>query len=334
MSLNQHLFNIKRKLLFFIEEHYPALPLITALTYKCDMGCAYCNSKGLDKIFREEMNIDNFTRLLGWMKKQGMHKIMFSGGEPTQHTRFKDILNLCKKNHLRCYMASNCRYGDDINEAIAANIDVLFVNCSTGYALKERADFLNKLRFLRKHNTKLVLRVNVLTADSDEIYWVKQIAGELGARIRIGIINSPEGQAKPPDMEKIRLLIDFTEGFAKQCLEERIHVYLARPLPRCLFDHKKWRQLRQLILVKSKCFVGYRGNYASRAVVNPDLSVFGCFKNLKQAGNILDFPDLNKLSEFYKIKPVPDASRCFLDKGNNCAYLAANQCNGACFDHA
>jgi organic radical activating enzyme len=279
------------------------------------------------------MNIDNFTRLLGWMKKQGMHKIMFSGGEPTQHTRFKDILNLCKKIDLRCYMASNCRYDGDINDAIAGNIDVLFANCSTRYALDERAEFLNKLRFLNKRNTRLVLRVNVLTTDADKIYWVKQIAKELKARIRIGIINPPAAPGSLLDIEKIRLLMVFTEEFAKQCLKENIYVYLARPLPRCFFDHKKWRQLRRLILVKSKCFVGYRGNYASRAVVNPDLSVFGCFKNLKQAENILDFSDLNKLSEFYKIKPVSGTSRCFLDKGNNCAYLAANQCNGACFDH-
>jgi len=333
MSLNQYLFNIKRKLLFFIEEHHPALPLIVALTYKCNMGCSYCNSKGLDKIFKEEISISNFTRLLGWMRKQGIRKIMFTGGEPTQHTSFKDILKLCKKDHLRCYMASNCCYSEDINDAIAGNIDVLFVNCSTRYALEERPEFLSRLRFLNKRNTKLVLRVNVLTAESDEIYWVKQIAKELGARIRIGIINSPAGPGNILDMEKIRSLVVFTEEFTKQCLKENIYVYLARPLPRCFFDHKKWRQLRQLVLIKSKCFVGYRGNYASRAVVNPDLSVFGCFKNLKKAESILDFPGFKKLSDFYKINPVAGTSHCILDKENNCRYLAANKCKGACFDH-
>ncbi len=333
MSLNQYLFNIKRKLLFFIEEHHPALPLIVALTYKCNMGCSYCNSKGLDKIFKEEISISNFTRLLGWMKKQRIHKIMFSGGEPTQHTRFKDILNLCKRSHLKCYMASNCYYGEDINNVIAGNIDILFVNCSTRYVLTERADFLSKLRFLNKRNTKLVLRVNVLKAGGDEFHWIKQIAKELGARIRIGIINPSAGPGNILDMEKIRSLVVFTEEFTKQCLKENIYVYLARPLPRCFFDDKKWRQLRQLVLIKSKCFVGYRGNYASRAVVNPDLSVFGCFKNLKKAESILDFPGFKKLSDFYKINPVAGTSHCILDKENNCRYLAANKCKGACFDH-
>jgi len=91
--------------------------------------------------------------------------------------------------------------------------------------------------------------------------------------------------------------------------------------------------LRRLILIKSKCFVGYRGNYASRAVVNPDLSVFGCFKNFKKTENILHFHSLNELSEFYKINPSAGARHCVLDKENNCKYLAANDCSGACFDH-
>jgi len=310
------------------------LPLIVALTYKCAMGCFYCNAQGLGGIFKEEMSIDNFIKLLGWIKKQRIHKIMFVGGEPTQHTRFADIMSLSKKANLACYMASNCAYGKNINEAVAKNIDVLFVNCSTRYSAEKRSDLLDKLRFLSQHGTKLILRVNIATTDEDTINWIRPIARELGARIRIAIINSSTGLEKPIDAEKIRSLVFFAEGFAKQCLKENIYIYLARPLPRCFFDAKKWQELRRLILVKSKCFVGYRGNYASRVVINPDLSVFGCFKNLNKAESILSFPGLIQLSGFYKVSFEEQGRQCILNTAGSCIYLAGNECNGACLDYA
>ena len=250
MSLNKYLFNLKRDLLFFVEEHYPALPLNVAITYKCAMGCFYCNTKGLDGVLKEEMSIDSFIKLLGWMKEQRVRKIMFVGGEPTQHSRFADILQLCKRAGLTCYMASNCAYGGNINEAVAENIDVLFANCSTEYAAKRRLDLLDKLRFLKKRGIKLILRLNISTADREEIDWIRVIARELDARIRIAVINSSAGLEGPIDIEKIRSLVFFAEDFAKQCLKENIYIYLARPLPRCFFDDKEWRELRRLILVK------------------------------------------------------------------------------------
>jgi organic radical activating enzyme len=334
MFLNQCLFQIKRNTLFFIEEHYPALPLNVALTYRCDMGCFYCNTRGLDGSFKGEISEDNFSKLLAWMKKQGMRKIMFVGGEPTQHTRLESILELCRKNKIDIYMASNCAYPRDINYIIAKHVKVLFVNCSTEYASTQGLDLLNKLKFLRKYGVKLILRVNMSTANKNEIGQVRGMARELKARIRVAIINSPVLTGGLLDKEKIRKLTFFTEEFARQCLKESIYIYLARPLPRCFFDDKKWQELRRLILAKSRCFVGYRGNYACRAVVNPDLSVFGCFKNLKKADNILGFSSLYQLSEFYKANTNTGAEHCALDKHNNCRYLVDRKCSGACFDYA
>ncbi|MFH1396974.1 MAG: radical SAM protein [Candidatus Omnitrophota bacterium] len=331
MFLDNYLFDIRRKSLFFIEEHYPALPLIVALTYKCDMGCFYCYAKGLDTTYKEEMYIDNFIELIKWIKKQQICKIMFVGGEPTQHSRFSEIAKLCTKNNLVCYMATNCAYSENINDVIAKNIKVLFVNCSTGYAATKKSDLLNKLRFLSRYGTKLILKVNISTANFGEIDWIRDAAKELKARIRIGIINSTVVKDGPAGIEKIRSFIFYIEGFARQCIRDKVYIYLARPLPRCFFNGDEWRRLRGSILIKSKCFIGYRGNYASRVVVNPDLSVFGCFNNLKRAESILNFSSINQLSIFYKDIFQDKIKKCFLVNSKKCNNLIKFVCSGGCF---
>ncbi|MBU1862229.1 MAG: hypothetical protein KKH94_00990, partial [Candidatus Omnitrophica bacterium] len=141
----------------------------------------------------------------------------------------------------------------------------------------------------------------------------------------------PLFKAESIDIKRIEELLSVIEEFARKCLQEKIYLYLARPVPRCMFDDKKWQELRHLMLIKSKCLVGYRGNFASRIVVNPDLSVFGCFNNQKKADNILRFNDLEKLNEFYTNDFKKHISHCILGLAHNCKYFNRGECYGACF---
>ncbi|MBU1864485.1 MAG: radical SAM protein, partial [Candidatus Omnitrophica bacterium] len=186
--IDNYIFGLKRKLLCCIEESCPALPLIVALTYGCNTVCSYCNAQGLKEKFEEEINVDDFKKVLSWMKRQRIKKIMFTGGEPTLHSRFKEIIELCREERIMCYMASHGYYAEAMNDFVGKNINVLFINCSTEYALKEKNDFTSKLCKLKEYGVKIILRINVNNSN-DDLTWYLELAKTLNARVRIGITN-------------------------------------------------------------------------------------------------------------------------------------------------
>ena len=322
------LFYVKRCALSFGERYLPAFPLIVALTYRCNLSCPYCNTKLMPERFPDEMGFSQFSSLVSWMRKSRIRKIMYTGGEPTRHTRFGEILGYASKNGFKQYLVSNASYPDSVHEYIAKYIKVLFVNCSTEYVRRERNLAVKRLNDLRKRGVLLVLRVNIAEGISDEEDLI-DVAAQLNARIRVGIVNPSFGIPQPLQIDRERALVLRLRDFGRKCLSRKVYAYLAKPIPRCVVDEVQWRELRRLLLVKSRCFVGYRGNYVTRMVVNPDLSSFGCFNNAKTVPNVtlFDMRTLNKCHEEY----YRQAGRsCLLDKENNCSFFRRGVCMGGC----
>jgi len=278
------------------------------------------------------MSLSDFKMLLVWAKKQKIKRVLFTGGEPTGHSKFEEILEVCRKNNILCYMASNCAYPDNINNIIAVNIKVIFVNCSTEYASGHMQELINKLDILRKNKVKLVLRVNVVGAE-DNLEGVLSLAKKVKARIRIGITNPAIYSEGYLSVDRVKELVNKIDKLAGKCLKNNIYIYLAKPVPRCAFSDKDWGALRKSILIKSKCFVGYRGNFSSRIVVNPDLSVFGCFNNANKLNNILQMKDLREINRFYGDIFAKAAKKCLLNLSDDCKYSNNKECYGVCFSY-
>ena len=70
-----------------------------AVTYRCNMhdACSYCYAKCLAAEYAE-MDPEHAARCLSWLtslRPEWLVKIL--GGEPSQHTQFADLLNLCDR---------------------------------------------------------------------------------------------------------------------------------------------------------------------------------------------------------------------------------------------
>lgn len=65
------------------------------ITNKCSHKCSWCYG-GFDKELKEEeISIKDFKLLTKKLKEIGILQITLSGGEPTNHSKFEDILSLC-----------------------------------------------------------------------------------------------------------------------------------------------------------------------------------------------------------------------------------------------
>ena len=73
--------------------------LEVAITGKCNFNCNYCNR------FSANLDLKSFYKVLKSNNK--IHHIQVTGGEPTTHPAFFDIMNCCKEHCLTLGLSTN-----------------------------------------------------------------------------------------------------------------------------------------------------------------------------------------------------------------------------------
>lgn len=314
---------IKNRGLSYIESYLPDFPLFIAITYACNQNCNYCQASNL----RDNYHIDkdSFKLVLQWAKKNDYKSILFTGGEPTLHPDFKVFCKKVKEEGLRVYVTTN---GSFCDSSYLENVDCVFFNVSASTKLSH----ISKIIQETNHKITFIYRVNINSNTSSEfLNKVKQDAFSQKVRIRAGITTDPLfAEKRVQNLSEIKANIARLISFCSDCSDSGIYTYLARPIPRCFFSSDQWRKMR-VFNVKTKCFVGHKGNYASRIVVNPDLSLYGCFSNGFKIANLLDHGKKDIINFLRKNHAKAVEKGCFLMGETDCKYFRSNECFGVCY---
>lgn len=77
------------------------------ITDKCNMACLKCNR--INFTF-EDMKTDDILRIINEACELGLKHIHFTGGEPTLHPDFVEILKICRSKDLRIDMSTNGKF--------------------------------------------------------------------------------------------------------------------------------------------------------------------------------------------------------------------------------
>jgi MoaA/NifB/PqqE/SkfB family radical SAM enzyme len=77
------------------------------ITSKCSHGCAWCYG-GFNEDLNSEMSFNDFKNVLAKLKVMGLHQITISGGEPTEHPQFLQMVSEATKH----FMVHICSHGD------------------------------------------------------------------------------------------------------------------------------------------------------------------------------------------------------------------------------
>ena len=77
------------------------------ITSKCSHGCAWCYG-GFNEDLNSEMSLSDFKSILAKLKAMGLHQITISGGEPTEHPQFLEMVEAATKH----FMVHICSHGD------------------------------------------------------------------------------------------------------------------------------------------------------------------------------------------------------------------------------
>ena len=93
----------------------------TEITNRCNLNCATCyNRSGRNRETRE-MTIDQIEHIINLGSRYGANRFLFSGGEPSLHTHFHELLRLIDKN-------SQFQYGFVTNGTVHDEYWIDFLN--------------------------------------------------------------------------------------------------------------------------------------------------------------------------------------------------------------
>lgn len=316
--LRGHFFNLFKNNI----DIYPALRI--AITYRCDNGCSYCFLKNLDNDLVKDMELMDFSKIIQWLIAQKKKKILITGGEPFMHRDIIKILNVCRKNNILVGILTN---GLLINKEVKSWIKtkniflILNINGSYGTVQKNIEGIEDKVCMLRYNLIKDNLDYNILF----------DMAKNYSVPVRFGFtVPSIFGNNECYSLEDMRSYKFKIFDFIDAALLKKVKVHMARPLPRCIFSKNEWKYLQKKFGAKDKCLVGQKGNYACRAIVNPDMSVYVCYGSFLNAPSIWSFKNIKELSNYFKDDFKKIRERALIDECHDCSYFKNYSCQGGC----
>lgn len=188
------------------------------LTRKCNLNCIYCYNKS-NFAFSKELSKEKIFSVLDELEKVGTFEIRFTGGEPTIHKDFFEILNYAKSLGFFISLGTNGIWDKEKLENIknsGIRIIIISLDGPKDYNDSVRGigtfdKVVSTLKQLRE-NKDLVLKINCVLTKQNKSYLAKivKIADSLGVNTinfvplkLIGRANSELGVLTKKDMFEI-----------------------------------------------------------------------------------------------------------------------------------
>lgn len=319
-TLRRHYFNLFKNNI----DIYPALRI--AVTYRCDNGCSYCFLKNLDNDLVKDMELSNFSLIINWLKEQQLNRILITGGEPFMHENIVKILNICRKNNMVAGILTNGLLIDKEMNKLIKNMNIfLIININLNdsyYRVRQNIAGIEDKLFMLRYN------INKNDLDYELLF---DMAKNYSLPVRFGFsVPSVFGGNDCFSREDLFVYKYKILDFIDKAVTKRVKVHFARPLPKCMFTKDEWRLLKRKFGAKGRCLVGQKNNYASRAVVNPDMSIYVCYGSFLKAPSFMDFKNIDKLSGYFKDGFESVRRKPLMDECISCDYFKDFSCQGGC----
>lgn len=329
--------------------------VMISLGYSCNISCDCCFVRGMKEKFPEFISLEDFKSAIKWLKKQNINHVCLTGGEPTAHPKFSEIIKICKEEDIIVNIITNGLFEnhslDILTDDFVRGITVHYFNPDEkGLDVQK---YNTNLKKMTEKNIPISLFC-ILPINKKYYPDIIQKVKSHNARI-FGHFLIPGFQGEKDSLaekkRKARSLLDF----AKIIEKENIRFELVDIALRCAFNDKEWDFLTNYnknnsSLAASRCFVGHsleskhalphtkergnKSNYAMRLFVNSDLSIFPCLTVFSKGPSLISFENIEEVSNllgkfFEKWRwQIPMEKECI-----NCKYFLNKECQGGCLHH-
>ncbi len=179
------------------------------LTRKCNLSCKYCYNRS-SFAFPNELSKEKIFLLLNELRSVGVFEVRFTGGEPTMHKDFFEIVNYAEKLGFFISLGTNGTFDNNTLEKIKeSNIKIIILSLDGpkeyNDSVRGAGSFDKVISNIRKLREKrdLMIKVNcVLTRDNKGFMEdLVKIAVPLGVNVLNFVPIKFTGRAKAPDIK-------------------------------------------------------------------------------------------------------------------------------------
>jgi len=298
-----------------------------AINYVCNRDCSYCYAKGLSNEYKDIMSVENFSKLVGWLKNNDTYNLNFIGGEPSMNPNLEKFIEIGKSNNFRMGLFSNGIFNKKKLEFLKY-ISFFIINFNPK---EEYSDVQYKI--LEEN----ILALNEMGAKIDLACNISQTTKSVGhiiamsKRIRINRIQmhlvSPNSFKNNNFIHKQEFGTQKTKmlGFIKELQDNGIKVQVTRPLPRCIFSEDELKEFNDVLY--HRCSTGN-----SIVLVNPDLTTFPCTSVFFKGPSIVEYNNIEEYQAYYRntIRKFNENFPLY-EECHNCQYFGET-CLGGCLN--
>lgn len=183
---------------------YSATPkdVSLSITGRCQLRCHHCfNRSGPDN--SHELPLATIERFLDEVVSWGVHFLRLSGGEPTYHRQFRDVIEACRQRQIRIAMNSHGVYpGAMLTYLLSVPIELFLISVDgmeiNNDAIRGRGTFkraIHSCQQLRSAGQRVMIACHIGTNNRGDIGELTALANEIGVDIKFSPIR-PIGRAR------------------------------------------------------------------------------------------------------------------------------------------
>ncbi len=316
------------------------------LTRKCNLNCPYCFASEFVNKENEEVTLENFNKILNFIKADGTERVGLIGGEPLVYSHFKEIIEILISDE---QIKTIVIYTNGIN--LDKYFDILghekiscLINCNSekDIGTSQYEKLKNNILKFKEINKKFKLGINLYSKDMDYSYIFDLLKLAEGKELRFSTALPNDKKEKTKNIlkgfeEMHTKLFEFLED----CLNNNIVPYNdCNAIPDCLLTVENKRLLLKLgVLAKKNNLTENMTILSSKTChpvidILPDLNAVRCFglsKYMKVP--ITNFKSLTGLINYFHNKIDLYARLSFVNKNcEDCKSRFMDKC-GICFTY-
>lgn len=314
------------------------------LTSKCNLRCPYCFADEFVNKEYETVSIENFKKILGFVKTSPFERVGIIGGEPSLHPEFNQILNILNNdervNHFVVF--TNALEIDKYIDNIKNDKCSLLINCNSpvdiGTSRFEKLKENIKLIVKEKNNKNVNLGINLYSKDLDYsfIFDLLKLTSNNNLRFSTALPNTSKETSKDV-LNDFIFMKDYLFKFFKDCYDREIVPGSdCNGIPHCILSVEEKKLLLSIrnLAVKYNIADTIESIHTCSPVIDimPDMNAVRCFGLSKYTKvPISNFSNINNLRNYFYNKVDLYAKLSFEnDKCIDCSSHYLGKC-GICY---
>lgn len=292
------------------------------LTNSCNYNCLYCRNGMLNK--KEYIDYDDVKKIILELYKNNIFNVNISGGEPTLHPHFEDIIKLLNEYNIVWNLTTN---GSLLDKRMAKllkenNVNSVFITLA---GMNDDTD--GYIKSARNTYTKAIAAIDNCIRNSIDIH-VGYLLTSLNVKDIDKFIEYAKNNNLSVKLMKIKPIgtaLFNTELYIDDDTYDRVLNKMKDELGNKLLDSEQNQQIENI-----NCMAG-----VTTCVIGADYNVYPCVMFLGNkdvsSGSIKN----RTLKDIWNNSPVLEefrSPRIFLQKCNSCS--KKNKCKGGCRGNA